>query len=274
MESIFTLEPVEHLKDVMLAIVDATLNDALRIAQEAASESHPVETQLSACLEALGGLDAAALQEAAQPLQPYICQLEFAFLKLARQAFGQHCANNRLSEATMDMSLEDTDIAELPAELTGEVLGYFAGDPCVVNARYFDYEPINKSVLMQRAFRSGLHAMVLRHVRFVPVGTGGATPVVAAAGRVSPRDRRSPARVATPMATPARPASPAASPVTRSVIAAAHTLTRMADGTPRPPPARTPRLAPADSASQVAPSPRIRDAMEDMISRHMSPWVG
>jgi hypothetical protein len=175
MESIFTLEPVEHLKDVMLALIDKTLTDAAGIAARSATASDPVASQLLLCLEALATVDNDALLDLAQPLVPYICQLEFAFLKLARQAFGQHCVTHRLDERTMDMSFEGADIEQLPGEMTGEVLRYFSAEPAVMNGRYFDYEPINKSVLMQRAFRAGLHDIVLRHVRFVPLAAP--TPV-------------------------------------------------------------------------------------------------
>lgn len=262
MESIFTLEPVEHLKDVMLALVDATLTDAVRISQQAGGD---LSRQLAACLEALTTLEDAALTEAAKPLEPYICQLEFAFLKLARQAFGQHCAINNLPEATMDMSFEDADIEILPAELTGEVLRYFAAEPCVANSRYFDYEPINKSVMMQRAFRAGLHAMVLRHVRFIPIKQ--ATPV--------PRQATPVPRQATPITMPPpqtpqqqpawqtsprpTPLPPAGSPVNHwDVSAAAHQLSRLARGTPQ----RTPQQ-PTPLAAQ--PSPMVREHMEHVI---------
>lgn len=165
MQNIFTLEPVVHLKDLLFAVVDGALSEALDVSQGAEGDT---QQNLSSCLDLLQTVEGDPLDELAEPLTPYRCQLEFAFLTLVRQAFVQHCLTGKLSQDKIDVQLVDDDLDKMTGELVCDILRQVCRNGVVQDQRYFGYQPIHKCVLVDHACRQALHELVTRHVRFVP----------------------------------------------------------------------------------------------------------
>ena len=165
MQNIFTLEPVVHLKDLLFAVVDGALSEALDVSQGAEGDT---QQNLSNCLDLLQSVEGDPLDELAEPLTPYRCQLEFAFLTLVRQAFVQHCLTSKLSQDKVDVQLVDDDLDKMTGELVCDILRQVCRNGVVQDQRYFGYQPIHKCVLVDHACRQALHELVTRHVRFVP----------------------------------------------------------------------------------------------------------
>lgn len=164
MQNIFTLEPVVHLKDLLFAVVDGALSEALDVSQCADGDT---QQNLTSCLELLQSVDGDPLAELAEPLTPYRCQLEFAFLTLVRQAFVQHCLTGQMSQDKVDVQLVDDDLDNMIGELVCDILRQVCRNGVVQDQRYFGYQPIHKCVLVDHACRQALHELVTRHVRFV-----------------------------------------------------------------------------------------------------------
>lgn len=164
LQNIFTLEPVVHLKDLLFAVVDGALTEALDVAEAAGGDT---QQNLMSCLEVLQSVEGEPLVELTEPLAPYRFQLEFAFLTLVRQAFIQHCVLQKLAQETVDVQLVNDDLDKMTGELVSDILRQVCKNCVVQDLRYFAYQPINKCVLVDQACRQGLHQLVVQHVRFV-----------------------------------------------------------------------------------------------------------
>jgi len=237
--NIFTLEPVVHLKDLLFAMVDGALSDALQVARDGAGDTM---ANLASCLELLDAVDGAPLGELVAQITPYRSQLEYAFLTLVRQAFVQHCALQKSEQAAVDVELVDDDLDDMTSELVRDMLKRVCAHGSVRDGRYFEYHPIDKCVLVDQACREALHGLVLRHVRFVACAApqGDADPTN---GHDDPSPERRRA---------GEPPDAVASPPSRELIRAMRHLDTPSEVFPR------------DSASQVcsaAPTPRLRQAM-------------
>lgn len=202
---IFRCEPIVQLCELVFALVDDALFQALRVCNHGGREA--TRARLGRCLDTLQNLEGAALDELAGELQPYVTQFELTFLSLVRLAFTHHCAAHSLPEDETDVALTDDDLDKMPGGFLRDVFMRVCATPVVRDMRYFEQTPLEKSVMIGQQQRAAFHALVPRHARFFRIKKDAAasqapSPAPSPAPLAAPTESPTPIRRMTPV-TPA-----------------------------------------------------------------------